>query len=108
VFTPREDEGGRYYEFVGQGSISAIVRGVVLPKVWWPQRDSNPCLSYDHVFATFLQCLQDRTVLGVGAIKTRRVHWGSYCDRADQKEARWLFRPASTPTLGHVICSDSL
>src|SRR5437667_7748244 len=22
---------------------------------WWPQRDSNPCLSHDHVFANTLQ-----------------------------------------------------
>ena len=39
VFTPRKDETGRYYEFVGQGSISEIVCGAVLPKEWWPQRD---------------------------------------------------------------------
>ncbi len=59
VFTPREDENGRYYEFAGQGSISELVCGVVLPKVWWPQRDSNPCFSHDHVFApviTMLSC----------------------------------------------------
>ena len=42
VFTPREDVNGRYYEFVGQGSISELLTGVVLPKVWWPQRDSTP------------------------------------------------------------------
>ena len=47
VFTPREDENGRYYEFAGQGSISELVCGVVLPKVWWPQRDSNPCFSLE-------------------------------------------------------------
>ena len=39
VFTPRKDETGRYYEFVGQGSISEVVCGAVLPKEWWPQRD---------------------------------------------------------------------
>ena len=42
VFTPREDEAGRYYEFAGKGSISEVLSGVVLPKGWWPQRDSNP------------------------------------------------------------------
>jgi site-specific DNA recombinase len=52
VFTPREDEKGRYYEFAGQGAISTLLAGVVLPKVWWPQRDSNPCFSHDHVFAS--------------------------------------------------------
>lgn len=29
-----------YYESSGQGSISELVCGVVLPKAWWPQRDS--------------------------------------------------------------------
>lgn len=38
VFTPRGDEKGRYYEFAGQGAISNLLAGVVLPKVWWPQR----------------------------------------------------------------------
>jgi len=37
VFTPREDEEGKYYEFAGKGSISEVITGVVLPKVWWPQ-----------------------------------------------------------------------
>ena len=60
VFTPREDEKGRHYEFAGQGSISNLLAGVVLPKVWWPQRDSNPCFSYDHVFAMLLQYLYDK------------------------------------------------
>src|SRR5216683_5708575 len=32
---------------------------------------SNPCFSYDHVFATFLRHLWDKTALGVGVIKTR-------------------------------------
>ena len=27
VFTTKEDENGRYYEFAGKGSISEIVRG---------------------------------------------------------------------------------
>lgn len=40
VFTPREDENGQYYESAGQGSISELLSGVVLPKVWWPQGDS--------------------------------------------------------------------
>lgn len=40
VFTPREDANGRYYEFVGQGSISEVVSGVVLPEGWWPQGDT--------------------------------------------------------------------
>src|SRR5262249_52203562 len=30
---------GKYYEFAGKGSISEVITGVVLPKVWWPQRD---------------------------------------------------------------------
>jgi site-specific DNA recombinase len=40
LFTPKEDEKGRYYEFAGQGSISELLSGVVLPKGWWPQGDS--------------------------------------------------------------------
>jgi len=40
VFTPKKDETGRYYEFVGQGSISEVVCGTVLPKEWWPQREA--------------------------------------------------------------------
>jgi hypothetical protein len=40
VFTPMEDNVGRYYEFVGKGSILEVLSGVVLPKGWWPQRDS--------------------------------------------------------------------
>jgi site-specific DNA recombinase len=47
VFTPKQDETGRYYEFAGQGSISELISGVVLPKGWWPQRDSNPCFSLE-------------------------------------------------------------
>ncbi len=47
VFTSREDANGPYYEFVGKGSISEIVSGVVLPKDWWPQRDSDPCFSLE-------------------------------------------------------------
>ena len=30
---------GRYYRLAGQGSVSEIVRGVVLPKEWWRQGD---------------------------------------------------------------------
>jgi len=40
VFTPKRDETGRHYEFVGQGSISEVVCGAVLPKEWWPQRET--------------------------------------------------------------------
>src|SRR5262249_27506289 len=47
VFTPKQDGIGRYYEFVGQGSISEVGCGAVLPKEWWPQRDSNPCFSLE-------------------------------------------------------------
>ena len=28
-----------------------------LPLPWWPQRDSNPCFSLDHVFASRFTCL---------------------------------------------------
>jgi len=45
VFTPKKDETGRYYEFVGQGSISEVVCGAVLPKEWWPQGDLSPSVT---------------------------------------------------------------
>ena len=61
VFTPREDEKGRYYEFAGQGSISNLLAGVVLPKVWWPRRESNPCFSHDYVFAKCLSSFEHTT-----------------------------------------------
>jgi len=42
AFTPREGEDGRFSEFAGQVSISTLLTGMVLPKVWWPQRDLPP------------------------------------------------------------------
>ena len=42
-FVLSRSPAGRYYKFIGQGSISELVCGGVLPKGWWPQRDSNPC-----------------------------------------------------------------
>jgi hypothetical protein len=47
VFTPKRDETGRHYEFVGQGSISKVVCGAVLPKEWWPQRDTRAGATQD-------------------------------------------------------------
>ena len=32
AFTPREDGGGRFYAFEGQGSVSAILSGIVHPE----------------------------------------------------------------------------
>ena len=73
AFTPRVDENGQYYEFAGQRSISQLLSGVVLPKVWWPQRDSNPCFSHDHVFAMFRYYLSAEAAQGISAIETRRM-----------------------------------
>ena len=59
AFTPQEEDGVRYYEFTGKGVLDPILTGA-LPAIanksgdlkrWWPQRDSNPCFSHDHVFA---------------------------------------------------------
>ncbi len=44
VFTPRED---RAYEFTGRVSFGLLLEGIVLPQVWRPQRDSNPCLGLE-------------------------------------------------------------
>jgi hypothetical protein len=56
VFTPQERDGARFYTFEGAGTNSPVIAGAAgLPKVWWPQRDSNPCFSHDHVFAESLR-----------------------------------------------------
>ena len=55
AFTPREEEGVRYYEFCGKGVLDPILTGA-LPAIankssdrkrWWPQRDSDPCFSLE-------------------------------------------------------------
>jgi len=52
AFTPQERDGERFYTFEGEGTISPVIAGAAgVQRVWWPQRDSNPCLSHDHVFA---------------------------------------------------------
>ena len=45
VFTPQPDD--RSYEFTGKAKLGKLMRGIVLPQVWRPQRDSNPCLSLE-------------------------------------------------------------
>ena len=51
-FTPKAENGERFYVFEGMAVLDRFLEGIVLPKSkWWPQRDSNPCLSRDHVFA---------------------------------------------------------
>lgn len=51
AFTPREEDGVRYYEFTGKGVLDPILAGS-LPAIvnkssdlkrWWPQRDSSGC-----------------------------------------------------------------
>jgi len=45
--------------------ISPIISGIVrVQRVWWPQRDSNPCLERSVRFANHL----DRLPLGIGAV----------------------------------------
>jgi DNA invertase Pin-like site-specific DNA recombinase len=57
VFTPQEHDGERFYTFDGEGSISPIIAGIAgLQRVWWPQRDSNPC---SHTAARFCQRIND-------------------------------------------------
>ena len=45
VFMPRAEEDG--YEFSGEAQLGKLMQGIVLPQVWRPQRDSNPCLSLE-------------------------------------------------------------
>src|SRR3989442_14396548 len=48
VFTPRERDGERFYTFEGEGTISPVIAGTTeVQRVWWPQRDSNPCFSLE-------------------------------------------------------------
>ena len=54
VVTPELE--GRY-RFEGTGRITPLIRGLIPTsdlQEWWPQRDSNPCFSHDHVFAISL------------------------------------------------------
>ena len=45
VFTPRPEN--RSYEFAGRATLGKFLQGVVLPQVWRPQGDWNPCLSLE-------------------------------------------------------------
>jgi len=56
AFTAVEDNGRRGYRFEGPGTLDKVIEGVVglQQSGWWPQRDSNPCFSHDHVFAISL------------------------------------------------------
>jgi hypothetical protein len=68
-FSPKLDENDMpYYEFSGAGVLDSLITGAVSGtgngssdrpfndlKRWWPQRDSNPCFSHDHVFANSIQ-----------------------------------------------------
>jgi len=65
LFTPKEDEKGRYYEFAGQGSVSELLSGVVLTEGMVAQKGSSPWFSHDHVFA------RDR--------RTSRLAWFRRC-----------------------------
>jgi hypothetical protein len=54
TLTPREENGARFYEYRAPCSFDRTIRDGLLkherhPKRWWPQRDSNPCFSHDHV-----------------------------------------------------------
>ena len=66
VFTPTTaTDGTRVYQFTGRGVLDPIVAGMIPTllnnsnniKRWWPQRDSNPCFSHDHVFANTIKWL---------------------------------------------------
>jgi hypothetical protein len=41
VFTPREDETGRYYEITGAGTITPVLAGIVDTKAWCPRRATS-------------------------------------------------------------------
>ena len=44
VFTPQTD---RSWQFTGLASIGKLLQRIVLPWVWRPQRDSNPCFGLE-------------------------------------------------------------
>src|SRR5262245_8082752 len=53
VFTPQERGGERFYTFEGTGTITPVIAGGAgLQKVWWPQRDSNPCFSLERAVSS--------------------------------------------------------
>ena len=56
-FVPLECDGVPVgYRFTGQATLGRLLTGGdgrCQPR-WWPQRDSNPCFSHDHVFANSL------------------------------------------------------
>jgi hypothetical protein len=48
IFAAEERDGERFYTFTGQGTITPLIAGVTgVQRVWWPQRDSNPCFSLE-------------------------------------------------------------
>ncbi len=53
AMAPIAHDRRRGYRFRGGLAIDGLLQGeaVELVPSWWPQRDSNPCLSRDHVFA---------------------------------------------------------
>src|SRR5438445_9330160 len=68
---------GRYYRLAGQGSVSEIVRGVVLPKEWWPQGE------FDHVTSSSVSSRRGR-----GRAGSRPARVGS----EQGGPCRWLHR----------------
>ena len=63
--TPHVDAKRKLIDWAGDLAVAPIISGIapavgdVMPddpmdRRWWPQRDSNPCFSHDHVFANSL------------------------------------------------------
>jgi hypothetical protein len=63
--TPHVDAKCKWIDWAGDLAVAPIISGIapavgnVMPEQpmdrrWWPQRDSNPCFSHDHVFAISL------------------------------------------------------
>jgi hypothetical protein len=63
--TPHVDAKRKWIDWAGDLAVAPIISGIapavgdVMPddpmdRRWWPQGDSNPCFSHDHVFAIFL------------------------------------------------------
>jgi hypothetical protein len=66
TITPHVDAKRKWIDWAGDLAVAPILSGItpavgdVLPtdpmdRRWWPQRDSNPCFSHDHVFASTIQ-----------------------------------------------------
>jgi hypothetical protein len=66
VVTPHVRGDRKWVDWHGSMALAPIVSGITpalgdvlgMDERWWPQRDSNPCFSHDHVFARLRSWLE--------------------------------------------------